>query len=110
MSDMLERAGRAVAQTQIPAYADDKIWAEDLPMWRRRLARSDVGGIDNPFATARAALLAALDPEDEELWDEIGCEIGGGSGDEEQAVEAAFYVRLVIREIRKRIAQGEQQP
>jgi len=61
----------------------------------------------NALENVRAALLAVVDPEDEELWDEIGCEIGGGSGDEAQAVEAAFYVRLVIRELRKRIAQGE---
>jgi hypothetical protein len=59
----LERAARAIAVRLIPAYVNDAIWAEDLPMWRRRHERGGTS-TDNPIGTARAALLAFLSLDD----------------------------------------------
>jgi hypothetical protein len=59
----LERAARAIAVRLIPAYVNDAIWAEDLPMWRRRHERGGTS-TDNPIGTARTALLAFLALDD----------------------------------------------
>ena len=52
MTDDVERVARVIATLRTAAYADDKIWAEDVD-WRRR-------SIDptSPFNLARAALSA----------------------------------------------------
>lgn len=63
-----------------------------------------------PLAIARAALLAALDPEDEVMVADIACEIAGGSADEADAVEMEHHVRLVLRELRRMATAQEPQP
>lgn len=67
-SEMVERAARAIAAVTIPAFADERIWAEDLPHYRKRDERANrEPKMENVIGIARAALLAALDPEDEAL-------------------------------------------
>ena len=58
--ETVERVARAIAMHKTPAYADDKIWAEDIEWQRRRIDPAA------SFNLARAALSAML-PRDELL-------------------------------------------
>ncbi len=50
--DDVERVARAIAMHRTPAYADDKIWAEDIELQRRSINPA------SSFNLARAALSA----------------------------------------------------
>lgn len=73
---MIERAARALATATIPEFADDKIWREDLPLYRKREAAPSRYPLAlRPISQARAALFAAFDPEDEALVERFGADL-----------------------------------
>lgn len=55
--DDVERVARAIAMHRTPAYADDKIWAEDIELQRRSINPA------SSFNLARAALSAMPERE-----------------------------------------------
>lgn len=56
VTERVEVVARLLGQALIPAYADDKIWAEDRELWLRRAVRDHSSSL--PLARA---ILAALD-------------------------------------------------
>ncbi len=80
MTDMLERAALGMLESdKLDGFKPDTL--------------------DDYKRAARAAMLAALDPEDEDLISDIACEIAP-SGDEDAAVEIAFIVKQTIGNLR----------
>lgn len=96
---MIDRAARALYERK-PFHSA----VHGLLSWdRARQLAGDFSQIrlwlNECYSNARVAIIDACDPEDDDLVADIGCEIAP-SGDEEAAVELAFYIRQTLGQLR----------
>lgn len=90
MSEMVERAAKAIDPPAWQAGRDEKPWGD----WMDRQAAARIG--------ARAALLAALDLEDQRIVDVMTGAKDGGRPDHDYDDD----VRAMLRALRDYISQG----